>query len=299
MRKLLLAGAALAAMSSSASAATECKPTKEDSRVCTVPYNPNQVVSIWGTVRSVVVVEFGKTEQIIHVSAGDLDALKPENMGDHVLSLRPVPTITVAQQIQPVAVTTRLPDGTDRLYMIEFNERPGGSILPGVEGAQFLVRFTYPGDVAAAAAEAWRVKERAKIEHEMEAKLGTVGRGSISGQNGYACDYIYQTNPKHHPVFVPTRVCDDGQKTFILFPGNTPLPAISVDGPDGQPMITDGSFDSIGSYYVINRVVRHIYLRSGELVVCIWKQGEPNPAGFNPGTNTSVRGVERTIKGSE
>jgi type IV secretion system protein VirB9 len=299
MRKLLLAGAAMFALSSSAFAVTECKPLKDDSRVCTVPYNPNQVTSIWGTLRAIVVIQFGDKERIASVSAGDIDLVKPENMGPNILALKPVPTDQVARQIQPIAVTTTNADtGLTRLYMLEFKLRTGGSILEGTDGAQFVVRFTYPGDVAAAAAEVWRQKERVKIEHDIEARTATIGRGSISGQNGYACDYIYQTpNDKHPPPFVPTRVCDDGQKTFILFPGNMPLPAFSVDGPDGEPMITDGSYDAAGSYYVINRVVRHIYLRSGDAVVCIWKQSEPNPAGFNPGTNTNRRDVERTTLG--
>ena len=299
MKKYLLAAAACIALGSPAYAVKGCAPGKEDTRICTIAYSPNQVFQIWGTLRSVVIIVFGKTEIIAHVSAGDISSIHPEPMGPNILALKPTQVATEAREVQPIVVTTSLPDGSMRTYVMEFNLRPSGSIMAGTDGAQFEVQFTYPGDVAAAAAEAWRKKEREKIEQEIQTRMATIGRGSISGQNGYACDYVYQTDPKKVPIFLPTRVCDDGQKTFILVPGNTPVPAVSIDGPDGQPMVPQSRFDATGSYIEIEQVVRHIYLRSGDSLICVWKQNPPNPAGFNSGTHTSDRGVERVVKGDE
>ena len=44
--------AAMTALAAPASALQDCKPGKEDKRICDVDYSPNNVLRVWGTLRS-------------------------------------------------------------------------------------------------------------------------------------------------------------------------------------------------------------------------------------------------------
>ena len=52
MKKSFLAAAVLVALASPAYALQDCKPGKEDKRICDVDYSPNNVLRVWGTLRS-------------------------------------------------------------------------------------------------------------------------------------------------------------------------------------------------------------------------------------------------------
>lgn len=296
MKKLLLAAVAMAALSMPAYALQDCKPVKDDSRVCVVPYNPDNVVRVWGTLRSITLLEFGKDETNPRLMAADKNALTFAPDGNFAV-IKPKPLVNDAWAMQPLTIFTTLPDGRVRTYVIEYDLLDHGPITAGSIATTFKIKFTYPGDVAAAAAEAWRAKERARIEHEVADRLRTIGPGSASGLNGYACDYVEQHDPKHEVPFIPTRVCDNGQTTFMWFPGNMPVPAVTADGADGQPMVPLQNFDSAGPYLVLHLVAKHFYLRMGDALVCIWKVGPFNSVGWNSGTKTSDRGVVRELKG--
>lgn len=297
------AGAALlATLAAPAQAMTTCKPGKEDHRICFVAYNPNDVTLVYGILRSMTLLEFGKDEtnpRLVAANTKDLDFIPDHN----TLIIKPLPVSTAAWHVQPITILTTLPDGSVRIYPIEYDLLDQGPITEDNTASTFKISFTYPQDEAAAKAAAWRQRQAALQMQAVKDKLATTGPGSASGLNGYSCDYVEQHDPKKgRPNFIPTRVCDDGQTTYMWFPGNMVVPAISLDGPDKKPTVPMQNFDSTGSYQVIHQVAQHFYLRYGDVdsnVVCIWKTGKVDPVGYNPGTNTSSRDVERVVKGSD
>lgn len=295
MKFATFAAATLIALASPAYALQDCKPGKADKRICNVDYDPNNVLRVWGTLRSMTLLQFGPGETNPRIAAADLNVLTfiPDgNIG--IIKPKPVPT--PAWHIQPIVILTTLADGSVRAYQIEYDLLDQGPITADSDVTQFAVHFHYPGDVAKAEAAARSARQAAWEEQQVKAKLATIGPGSAANGAGLNCDYVEQHDPGHPLPFVPTRVCDNGQATYLTFPGNMQVPAITIDGPDGKPMVPMQNFDTTGSYQVIHQVARHFYLRIGDALDCIWKTGPVDPAGYNPGTNTSSPDVVRVLK---
>ena len=287
--------AAMTALAAPASALQDCKPGKEDKRICDVDYSPNNVLRVWGTLRSMTLFQFGPGENNPRIAAADMNVLTFIPDGN-VAIVKPKPVPTPAWHIQPIVLLTTLADGTVRAYQIEYDLLDQGPITADSDVTQFAVHFHYPGDVAKAQAAAWRARQAMWAEQQVKAQLATTGPGSASGGPGTNCDYVEQHDPEHPLPFVPTRVCDDGQSTYLTFPGNMQVPAITIDGPDGKPMVPMQNFDTTGSYQVVHQVAHHFYLRIGDALDCIWKTGPVDPSGYNPGTNTSSPNVVRVLK---
>jgi type IV secretion system protein VirB9 len=293
---MIAAVATMTAVAAPAYALQDCTAGKEDKRICNVDYSPNNVLRVWGTLRSMTLFQFGPGETNPRIAAADMNVLTFIPDGN-IAILKPKPVPAPAWHIQPIVMLTTLADGkTVRAYQIEYDLLDQGPITADSEVTQFAIHYHYPGDVARAQAAAWRASQAAFAEQQVKAKLATTGPGSASGGPGTTCDYVEQHDPEHPVAFVPTRVCDDGQATYLTFPGNMPVPAITIDGPDGKPIIPMQNFDTTGSYQVIHQVAHHFYLRIGDALDCIWKTGPINPAGYNPGTNTSSPNVVRVLK---
>ena len=299
MKLIALAAAAViaAAVASPAYALQDCKPGKADKRICDVNYDPNNVLRVWGTLRSMTLFQFGPGESNPRIAAADMNLLQFIPDGN-VAIIKPKPAPTPAWHIQPVVILTTRPDGTVRVYPIEFDLLDHGPITADSDATQFAIHYHYPGDVAAARAAAWRARQATREEQQARAALATTGPGSAAGIAGMNCRYVEQHDPeKPPPPFIPAHVCDDGQATYLWFPGNMEVPAISIDGPDGKPMVPMQNFDSTGSYQVIHQVARHFYLRIGDALDCVWRSDPIDPVGHNPGTNTSSPNVVRVTKG--
>jgi type IV secretion system protein VirB9 len=292
---MIAAVATMTAVAAPAYALQDCKAGKEDKRICDVDYSPNNVLRVWGTLRSMTLFQFGPGETNPRIAAADMNVLTFIPDGN-IAILKPKPVPAPAWHIQPIVLLTTLADGTVRAYQIEYDLLDQGPITADSEVTQFAIHYHYPGDVARAQAAAWRARQAAFAEQQVKAKLATTGPGSASGGPGTTCDYVEQHDPEHPVPFVPTRVCDDGQATYLTFPGNMPVPAITIDGPDGEPIVPMQNFDTTGSYQVIHQVAHHFYLRIGDALDCIWKTGPIIPAGYNPGTNTSSPNVVRVLK---
>lgn len=284
------------ALTAPAYAVQECKPGKADPRICYADYNPENVLRIWGTLRSLTMIQFGPDETNPRMGAANNVDLKFWADGN-TFFIKPLPVPSEAWNINPIIIQTTLKDGRVRSYSIEYDLRNSGSLTETDAHAQFVVKYKYPGDVAAAQLAAWRVKQAAEREEQAKAILASGGPGSKSGMPGYACDYVEQHDPKHPLNFIPTEVCDDGNHTYMRFPGNMPVPTLTVDGPDGKPMVPMQGFDSSCSCQVIYQVVKHYYLRIGDALDCIWKTQPHDPAGFNTGTGTVSKDVVREVKG--
>jgi type IV secretion system protein VirB9 len=295
LRIAAVMGAAALALATPAQALQNCRPGKEDKRVCFVSYSPNNVLRVYGTLRSLTLFVFGPDETNPRLAAADRNDLIVIPDGN-MLILKPKPVPSASWHVQPIVVLTTLKDGSVRAYMIEYDLSDHGSVTADSDTTQFKIQFTYPADVAAERAAARRARQAALEEQEVRQKLATTGPGASAASPATSCDYVEQHDPKQPLPFIPTKVCDDGQATYLTFPGNMPVPTITIDGPDGKPMVPMQNFDSSGSYQVIHQVARHFYLRIGDALDCVWKTGPIDPVGVNSGTKTSSPEVVRELK---
>lgn len=148
MKPWLIAAAGLCVLASPAFALEEPHPGRADPRICTAPYEPNNVVDLKAKVGDTLTLEFSKDEQIEQVAVSDLSDMMRAKAGN-MLWFQPKATMTQ----QPISIRTTLPDGSSRLYIVQWQTAPQ---------ACYLVRFTYAAQEAAArrAASLKRQKER-------------------------------------------------------------------------------------------------------------------------------------------
>ena len=93
---------------------------------------------------------------------------------------------------------------------------------------------------------------------------------------------------------VPVMVWDDGQFTYLSFPGNRPIPTVFATAPDGSEEMVNVRMDG-HSQLVADRVARRFLLRLGDSVVAVINEafdveGAPARAG------TVVPGVARVMR---
>jgi type IV secretion system protein VirB9 len=94
---------------------------------------------------------------------------------------------------------------------------------------------------------------------------------------------------------------DDGQRTFLRYPGNRAVAVayqVLADGTEaviGQSTVIDAA--THGSLLIIHGVMPMMRLRSGESVLCITNRAY-DPVGRNTGTGTVDPGVVRDARGS-
>lgn len=92
---------------------------------------------------------------------------------------------------------------------------------------------------------------------------------------------------------VPTLVFDDGRFTYLRFPGNREVPAVFHVLGDGSETLANARMED--DLLVVDRVSRHLMLRSGSAVVGIWNEAF-DIDGVPPAAGTTVPGVERAFK---
>jgi type IV secretion system protein VirB9 len=272
-----------------------------------VTYDPDQVVDLHAAVGDTIAVQFADTEAVTDVAASDRADMKiaPDSS---VLFLKP----ERAMASQPVFVKTRRQDGSMRLYTFQWqavDATPSPALAtPSAHGASlvraaipraaaasapaptpadhayYVVRFIYPADEAAARVAAAR---KAAAERAVaRAKAALAAAPPLAAPN---YRYVAQGDAN----LVPDRVSDDGQSTFLHFPGNVRMPAVYVIAPDGKEALANYSVED--GTITVHQTARAFRLRDGDTVLNIWNQGW-DPVGTNPGTGTVSPNVVRTIR---
>lgn len=97
------------------------------------------------------------------------------------------------------------------------------------------------------------------------------------------------------PATLPA-VWDDGNSTFLRFPGNVPIPPIFVVNDAGKEATADYTVKQ-GGTVMLHSVVREIRLREDDRVACI-KNDAFNPLGTDPGTGTTSPDIKRDVRAS-
>jgi type IV secretion system protein VirB9 len=219
-------------------------PGAADPRVQTVMFKEDSVVALRGHYGYQMMIEFGDDERIENVSIGDSIAwqVTPNRRAD-TLFVKPV---------EFDAATNMSVITSKRRYAFQLSaQAPDG---PGDPSIIYRVKFSYPPD------------------------LDTDGGASTP-----ALAPILVTNQSYSvsggTTNVPSRVFDDGQKTYFEWPAGAATPAVFAVGLDGSESLVN--FVIRGELMVVERVGPGFMLRNGTETTLVrneaWRAPEPGP----------------------
>jgi type IV secretion system protein VirB9 len=320
-RRLLLSGVALLALGSVANASEVPAPCGPDPRERCVNYRPGQIVRVYLAPGATVTIELPAAESIFFVGVSDDGVIRGTGSSDRVASgsdatadpnlmtavpvggdkdhkftqfltlkalhhLEPQPLLVLANTIDPVTRET-----VARRHVFEVLTRPG-DLGEQVPDTFFSVRFRDPraeAEVRAAKLKAAAAEQEARIAPE---RLQTVSLNATHRNmryDGWATE-------ADRAALAPSEMWDDGQRTYLRYPGNRRIPVawqVMADGKEGVVgQSTDTDPTTSGVLLVVQGVVPMLRLRDGGAVLCIVNRAY-DPTGRNPGTGTVDPGVQR------
>lgn len=194
-------------------------PSASDPRLQTVAYDAGQIVQLQGTPGYQTTILLSPGEQVQNVSLGD-SALWQVNVDRAGDHLFIKPTQAGAPTNMTVITNFRI-----------YNFELVSLTFPTPEMA-YMVRFDYPSPAGAEAATA---KDRAAVRRASRYRIGG------------------------DPVLRPASVSDDGQRTYISWPANQPIPATFQIGDDGTERLANGGMH--GEEFVIDGVTAKLVFR--------------------------------------
>ncbi|MBB5695999.1 TrbG/VirB9 family P-type conjugative transfer protein [Muricoccus pecuniae] len=205
---------------------------------------------------------------------------------------------------QPLFIIGRSTDPTTgkevmRAYTFELSTREG-PLTADAPDTYYLVRFTYPAEeraAAAAAAAARRQAANAAAETRRRELADRQARerlvlASTNAATPGVLNWNYDGQGDRD--LAPAEVWDDGQSTFLRFPGNRRVPAIFSVLADGREAAVNYSANTSG-LITIHQTNGTFRLRDGGLVLCILNRAF-DATGRNPGTGTTSPDVVREIR---
>ncbi|MDE2579104.1 MAG: P-type conjugative transfer protein VirB9 [Hyphomicrobiales bacterium] len=246
-RLFAIAVIAMAALIAPARAEIAPAPGHEDARIRTVPYQRDNVVTVWGTRGISTIIVLGDDEKIETVALGDSLAWQAvPDQSKRFLFIKP---------LEKDAATNMTVVTKKRIY--SFVLRTGG----GAQRVVFKVRFTYPEDEADARLMA-KAQEMASMPNKRRAEKSSIRN----------FDYSY----KGHVTVKPQHVFDDGTKTYFRFAGE--VPGIFVVNTDRSETLMN--YRREGEMIVVDKVTGQWTMRNGADTACVFNmraQSEPPP----------------------
>lgn len=243
--------------------------SKQDSRIQTATYSPNNVIKITAKVGKTTQIQFEEDERLEGDSAslgmGDAEGWNLAVKGNNIL-FKPL----VHQSDTNLIVNTN-----KRTYVFQL------SIDNEAKNPTFLLRFYYP-DTANAKKEA----EKAKNRQAHDVLQGNHNRLTVVVANDDYWGYGDKS-------IKPTALYDDGTFTYFEFNNGRDLPTIYKVLPDGTEALVNKHVK--GNTIVVHEVGEKFVVRLGMSVLGIKNQGFNAAGKFNQ-TGTSGNDAVRIIK---
>jgi len=259
----LLAASALV-LASATHAVQVPEPSKSDSRIRYVTYDPNDVVLLYSRFGASLLIQFASDEQLVDMVGGDVDAWgAASTKARNGIFLKPA---AVAPETNIQVITNR------RTYNFEVRLAPKG------KSNYFTVRFRYPEDERNTASTAMR-------KDDVRALLDA---GVVSGNRNYTV--------QGSSDLAPIEAWDDGRSTFLRFRARASIPAIYTVRGDNDAVEQIESPVTGNDVVQLPGVRRKLVLRIGDQVACVFNEGF-DAAAPRPATSTASPHVMRTIKG--
>lgn len=249
-------------------------PGSKDARLRNVNYDPDQVVTIVGSFRHAIQIQFGPGETITQAALGD----------------------TVSWQIAPVSNIVFLKPreragGTNLIVVTIANGAPRTyhfNLSIGTARTMYGIRFRYPREERALAALQIQVAQ-AEAARAVEATVTTAALDHAVIEGTRNMNYTVQGDAS----LQPTEVSDNGEFTVLRYPGHADIPSIFAVDVDGTEAIVP--YDVREDFVIVHAVYRQLRLRRGASVLCIFNEAPPrNDRSDRTGTVSNV--VERRVK---
>jgi type IV secretion system protein VirB9 len=233
MHKILLAGVVLLSGAQAAAA---------DTRIKTLPYDPDEIVRIVGHSGIQSTIQFGTDERIENVAVGSSAAwqITPNRRGS-LLFVKPLAAVS---RTNMTVVTDK------RTYMFD--------LTTGKKGAAplYVLKFSYPDST----------------KDEASAKDAPVVLASAPASPAVippaAARLNFDWKVKGSDRLRPARIFDDGESLFLAWNNKTPLPAILTMNEDKKEGPLHYRVD--GEYIVLTPVPHNIVLRYGKKAATAW-----------------------------
>ena len=273
---LSIVGAAAVTLMPQAAFASETPiPGGKDARVRNVNYDPDQVVTIVGSFRHAIEIQFGPGETVTQAALGDTVSWQIAPVGN-VVFLKPREK---AGGTNLIVITNA--GGTPRTY--HFN------LSLGTGATMYGVRFRYPREERAMAALQVQLAQ-AQTAKAIETNVAQAALDHAVIEGTRNMNYTVQGDS----ALQPTEISDNGEFTVLRYPGHADIPSIFAVDVDGTETIVP--YDVREDFVVIHAVYRQIRLRRGSTVLCIYNEAPlRNDRGDRTGTVSNV--VERKVKG--
>jgi type IV secretion system protein VirB9 len=321
-----------ALMASTAMSAEVPQPCGPDPRERCIAYDASQIISLFLVPGATTTLQLPDNEVVYSVGTSDNEIIsgKPptervaagqsatadDNLQVHMPGTDANPSkflmVKALRHLEPqpftvIGVWTNPVTGKQdhRRHSFELSTIPGG---PQAPDAFFSVVFSDP--VAAKIILQAERKERQKLWQEKQDKFQaqavadrlTQVQQSVLARN---VQYDGQGTDADRMALAPAApagldaMWDDGQRTFLRYPGNRPVPLAYQVMPDGtesvigQSTVVDPA--TTGSLLIIHSVVPMLRLRDGNSVLCIVNNAY-DPVGHRTGTGTVDPGVVRQVR---
>jgi type IV secretion system protein VirB9 len=327
-KAITIASALTVALLSSVSYAAEMpKSCADDPRQRCVAYKEGQIVTLTISPGATMTVSLPPDEVVFALGSSDNSIISGEGQADRVVAgpqvtsdgnlqvsvpgdqtnpsgfimvkalrhLEPQPYHVIGRWINPV---TGRPEY--RHHAFELKTVPGGPEQP-----ESFYTVTFSDPIASRIKREARMREVQQQREAMETadRLKQVQISTLQNNRSYDG----QGNDSDRTALAPSAppgldaMWDDGQRTFLRYPGNRSVPMAYQVLPNGTEAIIGQSTvidpATKGSLLILHSVVPMMRLRDGDSVLCITNKAY-DPVGRNTGTGTVDPGVVRETKGS-
>ena len=212
------------------------KPIVTDSRIRTFIYNPNEIFKIVVHYNYQTSIEFAKDEKIKTISSGN----------NYVWQLTPIDNRLFIKSLEDNILTNMTIITNQRVYQFEIQSKPYSD---NVDNALvYVIRFFYP----------------ANEERKAMPEIGEIpNKDGILDIKPYNFDYDMIGPVK----FLPTKIFDDGIKTYIYYSKNIKLtrPSIKIVKNGGKVLKITPKV--VGDYLVIDDIGKILQLSFNNNVI--------------------------------
>lgn len=261
-------------------ASAEITPPKGpyDARVRVVDYNPLNVVRVDTFYGVSTDLNFGAGEAIKDVAFGDDQAWTAKPRGNH-LFLKP----KAKHASTNLTVVT-----SKRTYQFLLYVIPRKLDDPKAYADHRLVyalTFRYPDEV------------KAKLEAEAKAREKKAQADALNAKLADASKTLHNDNywVKGSQEISPTGAYDDGRFIYLKFSNNRDMPAVYQVNAKGKESLINTNVIH-GNTIVVQRLVKHLMLRKGDLVASVVNRSFDLDDGADNTTGTVSPSVQRVIK---
>jgi type IV secretion system protein VirB9 len=330
----IVSALAFSLMTSTAMTAEVPKPCGPDPRERCIAYDPSQIVSLFLVPGATTTLQLPDDEVVYSVGTSDNEiisgkaaaaervvsgpsATADDNLQVHMPGSDANPSkflmVKALRHLEPqpftvIGVWTNQVTGKQehRRHSFELSTIPGG---PQAPDAFFSVVFSDP-----VASRIRKEEERKERHRKWEEDQKTLQAQAVSDRLMQVQQSVLSRNAAYDGQGTETdraalapnapagldAMWDDGQRTFLRYPGNRPVPLAYQVMPDGsesvlgQSTVVDAA--TKGSLLIIHSVVPMLRLRDGNSVLCITNSAY-DPVGHRTGTGTVDPGVVRQVKG--